>query len=116
MVDNAGADTNLTARRAEPGREHAMGGTMPFAKYTVDPERIEAMRAAFHRVCDVLQLDCGTQDRMTERIVMKIVELAKTGELDPERLCIDTLAEVEPPPASASKAGAANEGGAARAS
>lgn len=84
MVDNAGADTNLTARRAEPGREHAMGGTMPFANYTVDPERIEAMRAAFHRVCDVLQLDCGTQDRMTERIVMKIVELAKTGELDPE--------------------------------
>jgi hypothetical protein len=28
----------------------------------------------------------GTEDRMTERIVMKIVELAKTGELDPERL------------------------------
>ena len=71
---------------------------MPFAKYSVDPERIEAMRAAFHRVCDVLQLDCGTEDRMTEPIVMKIVELAKTGELDPERLCIDTLAEVEPPP------------------
>jgi hypothetical protein len=87
-----------------------MGGTVPFAKYSVDPERIEAMRAAFHRVCDVLQLDSGTEDRMTERIVMKIVELAKSGELDPERLCIDTLAEVEPPPASASKAGAADEG------
>jgi hypothetical protein len=58
---------------------------MPFAKHGVDPERIEAMRAAFHRVCDVLQLDCGTEDRMTERVVMKIVELAKTGDLDPER-------------------------------
>jgi hypothetical protein len=89
---------------------------MPFAKYSVDPERIEAMRAAFHRVCDVLQLDCGTEDRMTERIVMKIVELAKTGERDPERLCIDTLAEVEPPPASASRTGAANEGATVRSS
>jgi hypothetical protein len=88
---------------------------MPFAKYNIDPERIEAMRAAFHRVCDVLQLDCGTEDRITERIVMKIVELAKTGELDPERLCIDTLAELGSPPASASKAGAANEGATARA-
>jgi hypothetical protein len=44
------------------------------------------------------------------------VELAKSGELDPERLCIDTLAEVEPPPASASKAGAADERARARAS
>jgi len=65
---------------------------MPFAKYSVDPERIEAMRAAFHRVCDVLQLDCGTEDRMTERIVMKIVE------------------------AGAPRTGAANEGAAVRAS
>jgi len=95
---------------------------MPFAKHGVDPERIEAMRAAFHRVCDVLQLDCGTEDRMTERVVMKIVELAKTGELDPERLCIDTLAELERAPASASmmsdsaEAGPAGEGTAARAS
>jgi hypothetical protein len=53
---------------------------------------------------------------------MKIVELAKTGDLDPERLCIDTLAELERAPASASmmsdsaEAGAAGEGTAARAS
>ena len=65
---------------------------MPFSKYDIDPEHIEVMRAAFHRVCDVLRLDCGSEDPTTEIVVMKIVEFAKTGELDPERLCIDTLA------------------------
>jgi hypothetical protein len=32
---------------------------------------------------------------MTEFVVAKIVEIAKTGELDPERLCIAALAELE---------------------
>jgi hypothetical protein len=68
---------------------------MPFSKYTIDSEQIEAMRAAFHRVCDVLQLDCSREDPMTEIVVTKIVELAKVGELDPERLCMDTLAALE---------------------
>jgi hypothetical protein len=30
---------------------------------------------------------------MTEMVVVKIVELAKAGELDPERLCIAVLAD-----------------------
>jgi hypothetical protein len=78
-----------------------MGVTMPFSKYIIDPEHIETMRAAFHRVCDVLQLDCGTEDPMTEIVVMKIVELTRGGELDPERLCIDTLAALASSPAGA---------------
>jgi hypothetical protein len=70
------------------------GTIMPFSKYTVDHEEIEAMRAAFHRVCDVLQLSGGTDDVMTELVVMKIVELAKGGELNPERLCNTVLADL----------------------
>jgi hypothetical protein len=35
------------------------------------------MRAAFHRVCDVLLLDCA-------ELVTKIVALAKAGEFDSE--------------------------------
>jgi len=93
-----------------------MGATMPFSKYDLDPEHIEAMRAAFHRVCDVLQLDCGREDPMTEIVVMKIVEIATAGELDPERLCIDTLAALEASPAEPSPASAATEGSGARAS
>jgi hypothetical protein len=84
-----------------PNCDHAMGETMPFSKFDVDPEHIEAMRAAFHRVCDILQLKCDAGDPTTEIVVMKIVELAKTGELDPERLCIGVLAELELAPTGA---------------
>jgi hypothetical protein len=66
---------------------------MPFSKFDVNPERIEAMRAAFQRVCDILQLDCGRDDPVTELVVMKIIDLAKT-ELDPERLSIEVLAQL----------------------
>jgi hypothetical protein len=65
---------------------------MPFSKYDIEPEHIEVMRAAFHRVCDVLRLDSGEEDPTIEMLAMKIVELGSGGELDPEQLCIDTLA------------------------
>ena len=35
---------------------------------------------------------------MTEVIAIKIMELAKGDMLDPERLCISVLAELEPSP------------------
>jgi hypothetical protein len=71
-----------------------MGEAMPFSKFDVDPRHIEAMRAAFRRVCDLLELECGRDDPMTELVVMKIVEVAKAGELDPERLSIEVLAKL----------------------
>jgi hypothetical protein len=71
---------------------------MPFSKFDVDPEHMEAMRAAFERVCDVLNLDCDADDSLAESIVQKIVRLAETGDLDPERLCIGVLAELDAPP------------------
>jgi hypothetical protein len=75
-----------------------MGATMPFSRYkTMDPGLMEAMRAAFHRVCEVLQLSCDREDPMTEIVVTKIVELAKAGEHDPEMLCFTVLAELGTP-------------------
>jgi hypothetical protein len=82
-----------------------MGATMPFSKHNIDPEHIEAMRAAFHRVCDVLQLNCEADDPMTEVVVMKIVELGKAGELDPERLCLAVFAELDCAPQAGAAAG-----------
>jgi hypothetical protein len=79
--------------------ELAMGATMPFSRYsTVDPSLMEAMRAAFYRVCEVLQLSCDREDPLTEVVVTKIVELAKAGERDPD-VCfvIDVLAQLEMP-------------------
>jgi hypothetical protein len=72
-----------------------MGATMPFSKLQLDPEHIEAMHDAFRRVCDILQLSCDREDPLTEIVVLKIIELAKAGEYDPEVLCIDVLAELQ---------------------
>jgi hypothetical protein len=46
---------------------------MSFSQYHVEPAHIEAMRSAFHRVCEVLLLKCDNEDPMTEVIVSKIV-------------------------------------------
>jgi hypothetical protein len=75
-----------------------MGSTMPFSNYkTADSSLMEAMRAAFYRVCDVLQLSCDREDPLTEVVVTMIVELAKAGERDPEILCFTVLAELDMP-------------------
>ena len=91
----------MTTRRAalirKPKREHAMGATMPFSKYTVESDLMEAMREAFHRVCEILQLSCDREDPLTEIVVEKIVDLAKAGERDPEILSTKVLAQLEMP-------------------
>jgi hypothetical protein len=71
-----------------------MGETMPFSKYNADfnADLMEAMRAAFYRVCDILQLSGDREDPLTEIVVTKIVERVKAGESDPEALCVDVLA------------------------
>jgi hypothetical protein len=83
-----------------------MGATMPFSKYNADfnADLMEAMRAAFYRVCDILQLSGDREDPLTEIVVEKIVELAKAGERDPEVLCIDVLAQLETPAQSEARA------------
>jgi hypothetical protein len=76
----------------------AMGETMPFSRYkTADSGLMEAMRAAFYRVCEVLELSCDRENPLTEVVVTKIVELAKAGERDPEKLCNKVLADLETP-------------------
>jgi hypothetical protein len=78
---------------------------MPFSNYDIEPEHIEAMRAAFYRVCAILQLNGDRDDPMTEFVVIKIVELAKAGELDPGRLCIAVLADLDVAPPAGAAAG-----------
>jgi hypothetical protein len=51
-----------------------------------DHDLIEAMRLAFQKACEALELG-DTADASTELVAEKIIELAKAGEIDPERLC-----------------------------
>jgi hypothetical protein len=62
-----------------------------------DAEHIDAMQAALSRLSDALQLDGDADGSLTEVLVLKIIRLAKAGELDPERLCIGVLAELDAP-------------------
>jgi hypothetical protein len=52
---------------------------------TFDPKAIEAMSAAFEAVCASLQL-VNRSDPITEIVARKVIEVAGTGELDPERI------------------------------
>jgi hypothetical protein len=75
---------------------------MPFSKY-IKHEHIEAMRAAFYKVCDALLLNGDVDDPMTEVVVDKIVALAKAGEHDADRLAehvLDDLVDDGLPPPS----------------
>jgi hypothetical protein len=58
----------------------------PFLKEaTFDPMAIEAMSAAFEAVCVSLQL-VNRSDAITEIVARKVIEVAGTGERDPERI------------------------------
>jgi len=58
----------------------------PFLKGAdFDPQAIEAMSAAFEAVCASLQLLKRT-DPVTEIVARMVVEVAGTGERDPERI------------------------------
>ena len=58
-----------------------------------DPEHIEAMRKAFDVACARLELSTGTGDHKTELVARRIIELARTGERDANKLTVRTLAE-----------------------
>jgi len=50
-----------------------------------DPDAVKAMMAAFDQACDRLGLE-RTHDALTERLAKAIVEAARTGEREPDKL------------------------------
>ena len=58
-----------------------------------EPEHIQAMHWAFEAVCAKLQLSMASEDRMTELVGEKIIELARAGEHDADRLAARVLAD-----------------------
>jgi hypothetical protein len=58
----------------------------PFLKEaTFDPEAIKAMTTAFEAVCEALRL-APRNDPVTEIVARKVIEVAGTGERDPDRI------------------------------
>ena len=51
------------------------------------------MHRAFEAVCVKLQLSMGSDDKVTELVGEKVIELARAGEHDADRLTARVLAE-----------------------
>ena len=73
-----------------------VGQVMPITQFLesskFDPETNRVMGVAFEMALAALQL--GDQGNLiNKQIAKKIIELAKTGELNPDRLCESVLKE-----------------------
>ena len=75
---------------------------MPIRAYLgglrVDPETTRLMAIAFEMALVALQRTDGIVNPTREAVAKKIIELAKTGERDPERLCDTALQSLRPSP------------------
>ena len=67
---------------------------MPLLKYQAfDPQAIEALGAAYDKACQSLN-DGGQAGLVRDVIAKRIIELAQSGERDPDRLCASALASL----------------------
>jgi len=68
---------------------------IPFLKgQAFDPELVEAMGAAFTKICDALELADRT-DPVTARVAAKIIELAERGLRNPTAMQLMALDELK---------------------
>jgi hypothetical protein len=75
---------------------HAGSSTMPrpaSRNFAFEPEQIRVMHRAFETVCAKLELSTGTGVQVTELVARKIIELARAGERNADRLTARVLAE-----------------------
>jgi hypothetical protein len=61
-----------------------------------DPETIRVMGLAFEMALVALEHTDGAANPTREAVAQKIIELAKAGERDPERLCDGALKATHP--------------------
>jgi hypothetical protein len=61
--------------------------------FAFEPEQIRVMQWALEAVCVTLQLSMASDDKVTELVGEKIIELARAGERNPDRLTARVLAE-----------------------
>jgi hypothetical protein len=61
--------------------------------FAFEPAHIQAMHKAFDAVCIKLQLSMASEDKLTELVGEKVIELAMAGERNVETLTACVLAE-----------------------
>lgn len=80
----------MGARRIHFGEQ----GNMPhrFKELLLRPEQIQTMHQAYEMACASLRLSGHRIDQIPDDVALTIIELAKAGEADAERLCQHVLA------------------------
>ena len=71
--------------------------TLFFQDTSFDPETTHIMSQAFECACKALH-DFGQPVMVQDIIAKRIIDIAKTGERDPDRLCYRTLQAFGLPP------------------
>jgi len=62
-----------------------------------DQETLRILDVAFVQVCIALRIEENSDDDVKQAIANKIIELAKTGERNPDQLCEHALKDVRQP-------------------
>jgi hypothetical protein len=88
---------NLESYRANLLWQH-LRGTVPMssmlAKSVFQPDEVKAMAKAFETTCAALGLS-DRNEPIGQLLARRVVECARSGERDPERLCKLVLSELE---------------------
>jgi hypothetical protein len=80
-LDRAGG---LDLRLENEGRVLLDQISFPTNEGVFDPEMTRVMTAAFEQICEALKLDGDARAR--EAIAVRVIELARRGERDPDRI------------------------------
>jgi hypothetical protein len=90
-------DLSATSDSVRNGRGRSYGGSHDaeprFPQFDFEPAHIQAMHRAFDAVCVKLQLSMASEDKLTELVEEKVIELATAGERNVETLTARVLAE-----------------------
>jgi hypothetical protein len=71
-----------------------MSGRKRFGDLALDPHLVDVMQRAHDKACAILELGRSRDDDATGIVLAKIIELARAGETDADRLCCKALLEV----------------------
>ena len=80
-----------------PGPSVPESVNLPFRKFNLTPDQIEPMRRAFNKLCETLGLNWQPDDPVTDLIADKIMEVAATGDLDPDSIYAKVLEQLKGP-------------------
>jgi hypothetical protein len=86
-------DLSATSDKVPNGRGRSHDANRASRNFDFEPAHIQAMHRAFDAVCVKLQLSMASEDKLTELVEEKVIELAAAGDRNMETLTARVLAE-----------------------